>query len=99
MSATISFKRLILRAVLRDVSPMVARLISVNDDAELSDLHDVFQQVSRIFLSDPWEGVQQLSGSHPIQATARVSPASPREFLHLRLARHFLTQRAMPLAI
>jgi Plasmid pRiA4b ORF-3-like protein len=45
MSATIPFKRLILRAVLRDVSPMVARLISVSDETELSDLHDVFQQV------------------------------------------------------
>ena len=45
MSATIPFKRLILRAVLRDVNPMVARLISVSDDTELSDLHDVFQQV------------------------------------------------------
>jgi len=45
MSATIPFKRLILRAVLRDVSPMVARLISVSDDTELSDLHDVFRQV------------------------------------------------------
>ena len=45
MSATIPFKRLILRAVLRGVSPMVARLISVSEDTELSDLHDVFQQV------------------------------------------------------
>ena len=45
MSATVTFKRLILRAVLRDVSPMVARLISVSDDTELSDLHDVFQRV------------------------------------------------------
>ena len=45
MSATIPFKRLILRAVLRDVSPMVARLISVSEDTELSDFHDVFQQV------------------------------------------------------
>jgi hypothetical protein len=45
MSATIPFKRLILRAVLRDVSPMVARLISVSDDTELSDLNDVFQRV------------------------------------------------------
>jgi len=45
MSATIPFKRLLLRDVLRDVSPLVARLISVNEDTELSDLHDVFQQV------------------------------------------------------
>ena len=45
MSATIPFKRLIPRAVLRGVSPMVVRLISVSEDTELSDLHDVFQQV------------------------------------------------------
>jgi hypothetical protein len=45
VKATIPFKRLILRAVLRDVSPMVARLISVSDDTELSDFHDVFQHV------------------------------------------------------
>jgi hypothetical protein len=38
MSATIPLKRLILRAVLRDVSPMVARLISVSDDTELSEI-------------------------------------------------------------
>jgi hypothetical protein len=37
-----AIKRLILRAVLRDVSPMVVRLISMSDDTELSDLHDVF---------------------------------------------------------
>jgi hypothetical protein len=45
MSATIPFKRLILRAVLRDVSPMVVRLISVSENTKLSDLHDIFQQV------------------------------------------------------
>ncbi|HZC82460.1 MAG TPA: hypothetical protein VE222_12235 [Nitrospiraceae bacterium] len=45
MSETVPLKRLILRAVLRNVSPMVARLMSVSDDTELTDLHDVFQQV------------------------------------------------------
>ena len=45
MSATVLFKRLMLRAVLRGVSPMVARLLSVSDDTELTDLHDVFPQV------------------------------------------------------
>jgi|SRR5271165_2676322 len=45
MSATVPFKRLILRAVPRGVSPMVARLISASDDTELTDLHDVFQRV------------------------------------------------------
>src|SRR5690348_14726387 len=45
MSATIRSKRLMLRAVLRGVSPMVVRLLSVSDDTELPDLHDAFQQV------------------------------------------------------
>jgi hypothetical protein len=45
MSATVPVKRLILRAVLRGVSPMLARLLSVSDDTELPALHDIFQQV------------------------------------------------------
>jgi hypothetical protein len=36
------FKRLILRAVLNDVSPIVARVFSITDDIEITDLHDVF---------------------------------------------------------
>jgi Plasmid pRiA4b ORF-3-like protein len=36
------FKRLILRAVLRDVSPIVARVFSITDDIEITELHDVF---------------------------------------------------------
>ena len=39
---TSAFKRLVLRAVLRDISPMVARVFSIPDDIELTDLHDVF---------------------------------------------------------
>lgn len=35
-------KRFILRAVLKDVSPIVARVISVPDDVGIGDLHDVF---------------------------------------------------------
>jgi hypothetical protein len=66
MSATIPFKRLILRAVLRGVSPIVARLISVSDDTELSDLHDVFQQVLG------WSG--ELGT--PFGSTGRSSAAS-----------------------
>ena len=34
--------RLVLRAVLKEVSPIVARVISVTDDLEVHDLHDVF---------------------------------------------------------
>ena len=41
MSETVPLKRLILRAVLRNVSLMVVRLMSVSDDTELTDLHDV----------------------------------------------------------
>ena len=36
------FKRLILRAVLNDVSPIVARVFSIPDDIEITELHDVF---------------------------------------------------------
>ena len=36
------FKRLILRAVLNDVSPIVARVLSIPDDVEITELHDVF---------------------------------------------------------
>jgi hypothetical protein len=43
MSAISPFKRLILRAVLREVSPMVIRLVSVSDHLDLPDFHDVFQ--------------------------------------------------------
>ncbi len=34
--------RILLRCVLKDVSPMVARVISVPDDLELRDLHEIF---------------------------------------------------------
>jgi Plasmid pRiA4b ORF-3-like protein len=44
MSET-SFKRLILRAVLRDVYPMVIRLMAVPDDLELGDFDEVFHAV------------------------------------------------------
>jgi hypothetical protein len=36
------FKRLVLRAVLNDVSPIVARVFSIADDVEITDLHDIF---------------------------------------------------------
>jgi hypothetical protein len=50
MAKTVSFKRLILRAVLRQVSPMVIRLVSVSDHMPLPEFHDVF----RIILG--WNG-------------------------------------------
>ena len=44
MTAT-SFKRLILRAILRDVYPMVIRLIAVPDSLGLSDFDRVVHAV------------------------------------------------------
>ena len=45
MVKTPSFKRLILRAVLRQVSPMVIRLVSVADMMPLHEFHDVFRTI------------------------------------------------------
>jgi hypothetical protein len=42
MNETTSFKRLMLRAVLRQVSPMVIRLISASDQVDLPQFHEVF---------------------------------------------------------
>ena len=45
MVNTVSFKRLILRAVLRHVSPMVIRLVSVSDQLQLPAFHGVFRAI------------------------------------------------------
>ena len=45
MADTVSFKRLILQAVLHQVSPMVIRLISVSDQLRLPDFHDIFRAI------------------------------------------------------
>ena len=47
MPATL-FKRLILRAVLRDVYPMVIRLVAVPDSLDLSDFDDIFHAVHAV---------------------------------------------------
>jgi hypothetical protein len=41
MSETPAFKRLILRAVLRHVSPMVIRLLALSDQMQLREFHEV----------------------------------------------------------
>jgi hypothetical protein len=59
-----AFKRIIVRAVLRDVYPMVMRLIAVPDSFCLSDFDDVFQALLgwdagyRVRVPDPGPGVQ-----------------------------------------
>src|SRR5262249_41552292 len=45
MLETNFFKRLILRSVLRQVSPMVIRLVSVSDQMQLPDFHEVFRAI------------------------------------------------------
>ena len=45
MVKTASFKRLILRAVLRQVSPVVIRQVSVADQMPLHEFHDVFRTI------------------------------------------------------
>ena len=50
MADIVSSKRLIFRAVLRQVSPMVIRLISVSDQLKLPEFHDVFRAILG------WEG-------------------------------------------
>jgi hypothetical protein len=45
MADTMPFKRLILRAVLRHVSPIVIRLISVSDHLPIDEFHDVFRAI------------------------------------------------------
>jgi Plasmid pRiA4b ORF-3-like protein len=45
MAHSTPFKRLILRVVLRNVSPMVIRLVSVSDQMELTEFHEVFRTI------------------------------------------------------
>ena len=45
MAHSTPFKRLILRLVLRNVSPMVIRLVSVSDHMELTEFHEVFSAI------------------------------------------------------
>jgi hypothetical protein len=45
MADTVSSKRLILRTVLSQVNPMVIRLVSVSDQLQLSDFHDIFRAI------------------------------------------------------
>ena len=90
MAATVSFKRLILRAVLRQVSPMVIRLISVSDQLQLLEFHDMFRTILGwngdvgYIIRIPRPGVQQLPSKDAIQGAARIQTASAGKVpLHL----------------
>ncbi len=45
MADTVPFKRLVLRAVLCHVSPMVIRLVLVSDQMPLTEFHDLFRAI------------------------------------------------------
>jgi hypothetical protein len=45
MNETTSFKRLILRSVLRQVTPLVIRLIAVSDQVDLPEFHEIFRAI------------------------------------------------------
>jgi hypothetical protein len=55
-----SFKRLILRAVLRHMSPMVIRQVSVSDQVSLPEFNDIFWALVQIRCQFGYSG---LSGS------------------------------------
>src|SRR6516225_6731526 len=84
MVETQSFRRLILRVVLRQVSPMVIRLVSVFDQMQLSDfprcLPHHFGLAGRSGLppSRPWSGVQQLPPEDPVQSLSRIEAGAEK---------------------
>src|SRR6516225_2624808 len=88
MVETQSFRRLILRVVLRQVSPMVIRLVSVFDQMQLSDfprcLPHHFGLAGRSGLppSRPWSGVQQLPPENPVQSLSRIEVHRQEKFLY-----------------
>ncbi len=45
MVESISSKRLTLRAVLRDVNPMVIRIVEISDHLRLAEFHDIFRTI------------------------------------------------------
>src|SRR5258707_15433212 len=89
MPKTASFKRLILRAVLRQVSPMVIHLVSVSDHMPRPEFHDVFRTIlgwngDLGYISCARSGVQQLPAEDAVESTARVQ-AAPAGKVPLRL--------------
>src|SRR3954447_11570480 len=68
MADTLCVKRLILRAVLRQVSPMVIRLVSVSDQLQLPEFHNIFRAILG------WTGdlgyIIRVHGLDPNYATA-----------------------------
>ena len=90
MTAQTPFKRLILRAVLRNVSPMMIRVLAVPDYLDLPEFDEVFRTVLG------WDGLGFIfeftatsttvfAAYHPVENAAGFPTASAGEVsLHLR---------------
>jgi hypothetical protein len=59
-TASAPFKRIILRAILNDVSPIVARVIAVPDNLEISDLHEGYFCPSPRKDAIPYRGMTEI---------------------------------------
>src|SRR5258708_3752780 len=92
MAKTVSFKRLILRAVLRQVSPMVIRLVSVSDHMPLPEFHDVFRTILG------WNGdlgyIIRVHGQEFNSFRRKTRSKALHEFKHRFPARHYPQNRA-----
>jgi Plasmid pRiA4b ORF-3-like protein len=86
MTSRVSFNRMILRAVLRNVSPMVIRVISVPDFLDLTDFDEVFRTVLG------WDGLGFIFRVHgqEFNSFRRVSRAKTLRDFQLRPRETFL---------
>jgi hypothetical protein len=86
MNPQTPFKRLVLRAVLRNVSPMVIRVLAVPDSLDLPSFDEVFRSMLR------WEGLGYIFRVHGQEFNSfhrRTKSKQLREF-HLRPQEKFL---------
>jgi len=71
------FKRLVLRAVLNDVSPIVARVFAIPDDVEITELHDVFlSMLNQTRQHSYTQAASCESAASELSAVLRASTAS-----------------------
>jgi hypothetical protein len=69
---------LVLRAVLNDVSPIVARVLSISDDVEITDLHDIFLRIRG------WqENLGFITGVYGQECNSYKRPSHGKRFLYL----------------
>src|ERR1035441_6692953 len=89
MSARAPFKQLILRAVLRNVSPMVIRVVAVSDSLSLHELDEVFRSVL------DWENIGFIFHMQGLEFSSfrRATRSAPLRRSH-RLPAHAETAEA-----